>query len=456
MSMSEMLDEQIQNEKVYRCNLNEDSQLNEITFKCGESGNIDSEIYSLFDFIDGKCVDRCLIKDRADMMFSYVEDNKYNGKYHYKRESQSGSSPQMDVKNLYGETKSLINLASNDYLNLTKHPLVKKASIEAIEKYGVGTGSVPLLAGTLDIHNLLEKRLAEFKSCEDAMLYTSGFGTNYGVLSTLLGPNDIAILDRYVHASIIDGCKHTNVKFFKHNDMKSLEQVLQRHGSKYSNVIVVVDGVYSMDGDIAPLDKIVEVSHKYNALVMVDEAHATGVIGENGKGTPDYHNVAGDVDIVVGTLSKGLGGVGGFVASDKKIINYLRHLSRPYFFSTSLPPSVTAAMIECLNVLEKEPCHQEKLWKNIKYFKNGVLDLGFNIGNSETAIFPIILGDDLKVIEMSVIMENEGVMVNPIPFPAVPRKLSRIRMTLTAGLTIDQLDHTLDTLKRAGEKLKII
>ena len=265
---------------------------------------MDSTKYSLADFVDTPDLD---IMERAELFATYADDMRQRRHAQYRRISTTGSGPTMEILDPYtGERREMIYMASNDYLNLTKHPRTIAAGREALEKYGSGAGSVPLLGGTLDIHVELEQKIAKFKGCEDAILYTSGFGSNCGTLLAMLDKQDVAILDLLVHASIIDGCKNTNIKHFRHNNMQSLERALSKAQDEYRTKLVVVDGVYSMDGDIAKLDEIVELAHAYGAYVMVDEAHATGVIGDNGRGTPEYFGLEGQVDIVAGTFSKGL------------------------------------------------------------------------------------------------------------------------------------------------------
>jgi len=260
----------------------------------------------------------------------------------------------------------------------------------------------------------------------------------------------------YVHASIIDGCKSTNTKFFRHNDMDSLEKTLARVKDKYRTKLIVVDGVYSMDGDIAPLDRIVELAKAHGAYVMVDEAHATGVIGETGRGTPQHHKIEGKVDIVAGTLSKGLGGVGGFIAASGELVELLRYYSRPYIFSTAMTPQVTGSLLAALDIIEDEPEHIKRLWENIRYFRSNLTAMGFDLGNSETAIFPITIGDDLKVREMCRRLHELDIYVNPVMYPAVPKRLSRIRMSLMSALTREQLDKALEALETVGKEYDVI
>lgn len=414
---------------------------------------MDSRNYSLADFSKVPDAD---IMGRAKIFGEYRKDIEDRHHLQYRRVSVDGSSPVMKVRDQYtGKIREMVYLASNDYLNLTKHPRTIAAGREALEKYGSGAGSVPLLGGTLDIHVELEKKIAKFKGCEDAIIYTSGFGSNCGTLLSILQEDDIAILDMYVHASIIDGCKSTNTKFFRHNDMDSLERVLLRVKDRYNTKLIVVDGVYSMDGDIAPLDRIVELAKAYGAYVMVDEAHATGVIGETGRGTPQHHGIEGKVDIVAGTLSKALGGVGGFIAANGELVELLRFYSRPYIFSTAMAPQVAGSLLAALDIIEDEPEHREKLWDNINYFKTNLIDMGFDIGNSETAIFPIIIGDDLKVKEVCRRLHELDIYVNPVMYPAVPKRLSRIRMSLMSAHTRVHLDKALEALEIVGKEFDI-
>ena len=415
---------------------------------------MDSTKYSLKDFrvIKGKD-----LMDRASLFHDFIEDTKAKRHYQYRRVSYSGSGPVMEVKcNYTGKAREMIYMASNDYLNLTKHPRVIEAGREALLKYGAGAGSVPLLGGTLDIHCKLEEEIAAFKGCEDALVYTSGFGSNCNSLLAMLGSQDIAVLDQYVHASIVDGCQNTNVRYFRHNNLEALEEILQKAQNEYITKMVVVDGVYSMDGDIAPLDKIIDIAHHYGAYVMVDEAHATGVIGEQGRGTPEHFHLEGKVDIVAGTFSKGLGAVGGFIASNSRLIEYLRFYSRGYMFSTAMTPQVAGSLRESLKVIVDEPELREKLWSNITYFRENLLSLGFNLGQAETAIFPIIIGDDWKVKEIGRRLDEMNIYVNPVFYPAVSRNQSRIRISLMAGHTKEHLDRVLNALEDLGKEYSII
>lgn len=415
---------------------------------------MDSTKHSLADFLDLADKD---IMGRARHFAEYVKDTYQRKHLQYRRVSTDGSGPTMKVIDPYtGNIQEMIYMASNDYLNLTRHPRTIAAGQAALLKYGSGAGSVPLLGGTLDIHVELEEKIARFKGCEDAILYTSGFGSNCGTLLAMLTDQDVAILDLLVHASIIDGCKNTNTQYFRHNNMDSLERALKKAKDKYRTKLVVVDGVYSMDGDIAPLDKIVELAHAYGAYVMVDEAHATGVIGPNGRGTPEHFGIEGQVDIVAGTFSKGLGGVGGFIAAKRELVDLLRFYSRSYMFSTAPTPQVTGSLMAALDVIETEPELREKLWSNIRYFRKHIVDMGYDIGKAETAIFPLIVGDDFKVREMCRRCHELGLYVNPVQYPAVPKRLSRVRISVMAAHTKEHLDRTLEIMEMVGKEYDVI
>ncbi len=415
---------------------------------------LDSTRYTLADFNDIQELD---MMKRAEFFNEYMKDAFAKHHKQYRRVSLSGSSPVMKVLDPYtNKEKEMIYMASNDYLNLTRHPRTIEAGKKALDKYGTGAGSVPLLGGTFDIHIELEKKISAFKGCESAIVYSNGFGSNASSINALLRDTDVAILDMLVHASIIDGCKNTNIEFFRHNNMMSLEKTLKKCKDKYRTKLVIVDGVYSMDGDISKLNEITEIAHQYGAYVMVDEAHATGVIGKNGRGTPEYYNIEGKVDIVAGTFSKALGVVGGFVAANHEIVEYLHYYSRAYMFSTAPTPQTVASLIEAINVIETEPMLRDQLWNNIRYFKNNLLDLGLNIGNSETAIFPIIIGNDMKVREMCREMHEAGIYVNPVQYPAVSKRLSRIRMSIMCNHTRQHLDRVLNVLEHLSKKYELV
>ncbi|MFQ3543255.1 glycine C-acetyltransferase [Halobacillus rhizosphaerae] len=364
-------------------------------------------------------------------------------------------SPQGSKVTIKG--KEVIQLSSNNYLGLTSHPKLKEAADRANEKYGVGTGSVRTIAGTLSMHEEFEEKLAEFKHTEASLVFQSGFTTNQGVLSSILGKEDVVISDELNHASIIDGIRLTKAdrKIYKHVNMASLEEALKESGD-YRTRLVVTDGVFSMDGNIAPLPEIVELCEKYNALVMVDDAHASGVLGDNGRGTVNHFNLDGRVHIQVGTLSKAIGVLGGYVASTKTLREYLIHKGRPFLFSTSHPPAVTAANDAAIDVLLQEPELIEKLWANTKFFKDGLKSLGFDTGISETPVTPVMIGDDALTHKFSDELFEEGVFAQGIVFPTVQRGKGRIRTIVTAEHTQEELQEALDAFEKVGKKLNII
>ncbi len=414
---------------------------------------MDSRHLSLMDFMNKGEQN---IVDLADRFNEFEQDMFARRHVNYRRVSLTGSAPVMRVIDPYdGFEREMIYFASNDYLNLTRHPRTIEAGRKALEKYGTGAGSVPLLGGTLDIHIELEQKVAKFKGCEAALIFSSGFGSNAGAIAALLGEEGIPICDTLVHASILDGCIGKTVKFFRHNDMESLEKTLKRLEDRKVTKLVMVDGVYSMDGDIAKLDEICEIAHRYGALVYVDEAHSTGVIGDTGRGTPEYYHLEGKVDIVAGTCSKALGVVGGFIASSQKIIQYLYYYARSYMFSTAPTPQAVASISEALDVILEEPQLREKLWQNIRYFKKGLEDLHVDLGDAETAIFPIIISDDYKVKEMCRELHENNIYVNPVVYPAVPKRLARLRFSLMQGHEKEHLDKALNIMEYLLKKYEV-
>lgn len=353
--------------------------------------------------------------------------------------------------------KRVIQLSSNNYLGLTDHPRLKEAAVKAIEEYGVGTGSVRTIAGTLSMHNEFEEKLAKFKHTEASLVFQSGFTTNQGVLSSILGKEDVVISDELNHASIIDGIRLTKAarKIYKHSDMNSLEKELKESGD-YRTRLVVTDGVFSMDGDIAPLPEIVELAEKYNALVMVDDAHASGVLGKNGRGTVNHFGLDGRVHIQVGTLSKAIGVLGGYVASTETLRQYLIHQGRPFLFSTSHPPAVTAACSAAVDVLLEEPELIEKLWDNAQFLKKGLENLGFDTGKSETPITPVIVGEGSKAHQLSDKLFEYGVFAQGIAFPTVAKGAARVRTIVTAQHSKEELEEALNAFEKAGKELSLI
>ncbi len=365
-------------------------------------------------------------------------------------ETAQGSKVQIDGK-------SVIQLSSNNYLGLTAHPRLREAALEAVKTYGAGTGSVRTIAGTFNLHGELERKLAEFKHTEAALVFQSGFTTNQGVLSAILTEKDVVISDELNHASIIDGIRLTKAarRVYAHVNMESLEEALKETQS-YRKRLIVTDGVFSMDGNIAPLPSIVDLAEKYDALVMVDDAHASGVLGKNGRGTVNHFGLDGRVHIQVGTLSKAIGVLGGYVAGPKTLIDYLIHKGRPFLFSTSHPPAVTMANIAAIDVLLSEPELIDKLWENTRFFKEGLHKLGYDTGSSMTPITPVIVGDDKAAYELSDRLFEYGVFAQGIVFPTVAKGKARVRTIVTAEHTREELAEALRIFEQAGKELKLI
>ncbi len=351
----------------------------------------------------------------------------------------------------------VITLSSNNYLGLTIHPRLREAAIKAIEKYGVGSGSVRTIAGTMTLHNELEEKLAHFKHTEASLTFQSGYATNLGVISAIMQEGDMIVSDELNHASIIDGIRlcRSPRKVYPHKDMAGLRRVLEE--SRGANkIMVVTDGVFSMDGDIAPLPQIVELAEEYGAFVMVDDAHSSGVLGQNGRGSVSHFGLDGRVALQIGTLSKGIGALGGYVACSQDMRDFLLQRARPVLFSTSHPPSVVATCIAALEVLEEDNSLVERLWENTSFFKRGLQQLGFNTGNSETPITPVIVGEGALAMRFSNRLFEEGVFAQGIVFPTVPADKCRVRTIVTAIHTNDELSRALDIFKRVGKELKII
>ena len=359
--------------------------------------------------------------------------------------------------------KKVINLASNNYLGLTTHPKLREAALAATEKYGVGSGAVRTIAGTMRIHMELEEKIARFKNVEACVVFQSGFAANAGTVSAILGKEDFIISDELNHASIIDGARLSRAKIlvFRHKDMAHAEEQLASIKDQPGRRLLITDGVFSMDGDIGPLPALCDLAERYGAIMMVDDAHASGVLGRNGRGTIDHFKVHGRVDIQVGTLSKAIGALGGYVCGTRDLIDFLYHRARPFLFSTSHPPSVAASCIAAFDVLEQESQLMEKLWENTRYFKKELGTLGFNIGGqntpaSETPITPVIVGDGKLAMQFSRELFNEGVMATGIAFPTVAEGKARLRAIVSAAHKRDQLLQAANTLGEVGKSLGIV
>jgi len=353
--------------------------------------------------------------------------------------------------------KSVINLSSNNYLGLTTHPKLREAALDAVKRLGVGSGSVRTIAGTMELHMELERRIAVFKRTEAAVVFQSGFAANAGTVSSVLGKEDLILSDELNHASIIDGARlsRATIKVFPHRDVKALETLLEETVS-FPRRLVITDGVFSMDGDVAPMREIASLARAHGAIMMVDDAHASGVLGKAGRGTVDHFDLHGQVDIQVGTLSKAIGVLGGYVAGSKTLIEYLYHRARPFLFSTSHPPAVAAACLAAFDVLEQEPERIERLWSNTKRFKDGLARLGFDTGISETPITPIVVGEADLAMRFSDQLFARGLFAQGIGFPTVAKGRARLRTIVTATHTEADLDRALAILEDVGRKLGII
>jgi 8-amino-7-oxononanoate synthase len=377
---------------------------------------------------------------------------KEMGLYPYFREIESEQDTIVKING-----KSVLMFGSNSYLGLTNHPKIKEAAKKAIDKYGTGCAGSSFLNGTLDIHKELERKLAEMVGKEEAIVFSTGFQVNLGVISTLTGRGDYLLLDNLDHASIIEGSRlsYSKVCKFKHNDIEDLERHLKSFKEDAAKLIVV-DGIFSMEGDIAKLSDIVRLAKQYEATIMVDDAHSLGVLGVNGSGTSSHFGVTNDVDLIMGTFSKSLASLGGFIASDKNIINYLRHHTRSLIFSASMTPASAASVIAAMEIMYNEPERIEQLWKNTHQALNGFKNLGFDTGVSETPIIPIFIRDNTKTFMMTKMLMEDGIFVNPVVSPAVPNDCTLIRFSLMATHTSDQINEALEKFGKVAKSLGVI
>ncbi len=381
-----------------------------------------------------------------------LEQLKRDGLYRRLREL---GGEQLPVARFDG--KEVINLSSNNYLGLTTHPKLKEAALRAVKDLGVGAGSVRTIAGTMELHMELERRIAAFKKTEAAVVFQSGFTANAGTVSSLLGKEDLILSDALNHASIIDGARlsRAEIKVFPHRDVQALERLLEET-KQFKRRLVITDGVFSMDGDVAPMPQIVALARAHGAIMMVDDAHASGVLGRAGRGTVDHFDLHGQVDVQVGTLSKAIGVLGGYVCGSKNLIEYLYHRARPFLFSTSHPPAVAAACLAAFDVLEQEPQRIERLWSNTRRFKEGLKRLGFDTGISETPITPILVGEADLAMRFSDRLFERGLFAQGIGFPTVPKGRARLRTIVTATHTEADLDRALSILGEVGRELGVL
>ena len=362
------------------------------------------------------------------------------------------------LKEKDGFCHDVIMLGSNSYLNIANHPKVLSASRKALEKFGVGMGAVSNYAGICDLHKKLEEKIAKFYNCEDAIVFPSGYGTNVGVISALCNNEDIIINDSANHASIFDGCQLSGaeIKVFPHQNMKYLERILDRIPDEKTGRLIITDGVFSMDGDIAKLDKITKLAQKYNCRVMVDDAHGVGIVGKTGKGSAEFYNVQDKIDLNVGMLSKAPGGLGGYCASNKEVVQYLRLYARTYFFSTAMPASIAGGLIEVFDLFSKDKAGRKELLEKTKYLKEKLSKAGFDIGSSQSAIVPVMIYDEKKLFKLYQELRMQGVYVNIVTYPAVRRKECRLRLCVMKDLTYKQLDKAIDLIIKKGKEYQII
>jgi glycine C-acetyltransferase len=392
----------------------------------------------------------------------YLNFLRSKGHLNYRIESLSPCGPEMDLI-LPGDVvpTRCVCLVSNDYLGFSQHRKIKDAVIEGVERFGTGSGASPAIGGHFVYHQQLEQKIAGFYKKKDAILYTTGYTANSATLQCLLhkddqddSKNDIAILDMAVHASVYEGCLTTNVKSVPHNDLDKLELALKNAQHKYRTKMVVVDGVYSQDGDIAPLDTIAELTHKYGAYLVVDDAHGLGVVGDTGRGVIELYDLFDQVDIITGTFSKALGNIGGYVVASHEIITYLKFQSKQHLFSTTATPAIMG-ILKAIDLIDEEPQWRTKLWENVDYIKNGLIDLGFDVGTTASAVIPVKVGDIPKTLEAGRLLLKLGVYTNPIMYPAVSKKNARIRLNIMAGHTRTQLDKVLSAFRNIDRILNI-
>ncbi|MHB8205327.1 MAG: aminotransferase class I/II-fold pyridoxal phosphate-dependent enzyme [Desulfomonilaceae bacterium] len=394
------------------------------------------------------------MKDLFEKCYSFKRDQEAIelGFYPYFKAISALDGPHVTVNG-----RDMIMIGSNNYLGLTTHPRVKEAAMKALERHGTSCSGSRFLNGTLEMHEQLEASLAQFVGKESAQVFTTGFLTNQGVIAPLLSRTDTVIVDRLVHASVLEGVRLSfgKVRRFRHNDIESLRRNLEA-SSDSDGVLVIVDGVYSMEGDIAPLPEIVAVTKEYGARIMVDDAHGLGVLGKNGRGTLEHFNLTDRVDLVMGTFSKSLASLGGFVAGDAAVINYIRHNSRALIFSASMPPSAVAAVNAALEVIQAEPEIRDHLWENTNFLMRHIVELGFDTGPTETPIVPIIVGDDARACIFWRLLFDEGLFTNCVVSPGVPPGSQRIRMCLMATHSREDLEKVVEICGRVGRQIGLI
>lgn len=390
-------------------------------------------------------------KDFQEFMDKELKELKDEGLYNSIRTLEGPQGSWVEI-----EGKEVLNFSSNNYLGLANHPETVKAAKKALIEYGIGPGAVRTIAGTMELHNELETALADFKKVEGAITFQSGYNSNLAVIPAIVGKGDTIYSDELNHASIIDGCKLSGaeIKVYKHADMDSLEEILKE--KTYGKKLIVTDGVFSMDGDVAKLPEIVELAKKYNAITMVDDAHGEGVLGTHGRGIVDHFNLHNEVDIEIGTFSKAIGTVGGCAAGSKKMVEYLKQKARPFLFSSAVTPPDVAATLKSIEILDEDDSLVKKLWDNGDYFKKKMQKIGFDVGNSQTPITPVMLGKAKTASDFSKKLFEENIFAQSIGFPTVPKGKARIRVMISAVHSRDDLDFALDKFEKVGKKLGII
>src|SRR5262245_31032906 len=391
-------------------------------------------------------------RDPLEFLASDLSSLKQQGLYRHLRILEDEQKPRTTI-----DHRQVVNLSSNNYLGLTTHPRLREKAREALDRFGVGSGSVRTIAGTMGIHLELERRLAAFKKTEAVVVFQSGFAANAGTVAAVLGKDDVVVSDELNHASIIDGCRLSKaaIKIFPHKDVDAARRILKDLPASQRKLLIT-DGVFSMDGDLGALPALCSLAEEFGCIMMVDDAHASGVFGKNGRGTIDHFDVHGRVDIQVGTLSKAIGALGGYVAGTRSFIEFLYHRARPFLFSTSHPPSVAATCLAALDILEQEPAIIDRLWENTRFFKAGLKSLGFNTGLSESPITPVIAGEGSLAMKLSDRLFQEGVFAQGIAYPTVARDKARVRTIVTATHTREELQFALDKFEQVGKELELI
>jgi glycine C-acetyltransferase len=391
---------------------------------------------------------------RAEAWAAYVRNWQSRGHWNYRQEAFSGCGPVTELHIAGNPNQRFVSLVSNDYLGFTQHPHVKACAIAAIEQYGTGAGASPAIGGHYHFHTDIEQKIAAFFRRESAIVYTTGYTANSAMLQCLLKKEDLAILDMAVHASVQEGCYLTNVKTFPHNNLEALERILKVSEDHYRTRMVVIDGVYSQDGDLAPLDQIVVLCKRYHAYLVVDDAHGIGVIGETGRGVIELYDLFQQVDIITGTFSKTFAHVGGYVVASPALVEYLKFHSRQHIFSATLPPAA-ACISAAISLIDDEPQWMKMLWDNIAYFRKGLTDIGLDVGTTASAIIPVKTGNPLTTAEATKLLLEAGVYANQIGYPAVSKKDARVRQSLMATHTRADLDQVLNAWEWIGKRLQL-